>query len=64
MADEDRGVGDESRFEAADLERLYSQGGLNIAAQITGEELNVVLGTTRFKPHQWYLLTENGVKKI
>lgn len=62
--DLDRGHGDEAHFDADDLEKLYRQGGLDIAQNIQGSSLNRVLGVTTYDPDAWYVVTQDGVKPL
>jgi hypothetical protein len=64
LTSEDRGQGDVAKFSAEDLEKLYRQGGLDIAAQIQGASLNKILDVATYEEHAWYIITERGVEKM
>lgn len=59
--DLDRGQGDEERFSAEDLERLYLSGGVDGSAKIQGKVLNQVLNVTCYDSDRWYLLTHDRI---
>jgi hypothetical protein len=64
MTLEDEGVGHVERFSAQDLDHLYLQGGVDIAARISGKSLNKILSVTVYEADTWYVVTANGVEKF
>ena len=62
--EKDQGPGNEDHFPAEDLERLYRQGGVDVAARIRGDQLNDVLGVTKYVKSAWYVVTADGVEKL
>ena len=62
--DLDAGAGDEDHFSAADLEKLYRQGGCDGVVRVQGRILNEILGTKKYQVDAMYVVTDRGVHKL
>ncbi len=65
MSDENHGTGDEDRFPAEDLERLYRVGEKDgDEVRVKGATLNEILSTSRYARNVWYVVTDKGVRRL
>lgn len=62
LYEEDRGHGDLKRWPLDELERMYRAD--EPGERIMGNVLNALLRVNRYEPESWYLVTDEGVRKL
>ena len=55
---------EEERLVVAQVAEAVLEGGVDVAARIRGDQLNEVLGVTKYVKSAWYVVTADGVEKL